>query len=156
LDEAMGLEVEVARAVGDDVIFVLIVLHLHARQLHLEQVRGGSGGERKTVGTHQGLKPGVAPVVGADEIAPVGCYGLQYGPEIRQFESQKLCRQHEIFTQQIEPAEDTSVGGKQGFAKVEAEQAEAGLGQRDDNGIASLVEIAEVDSGCACKQLLMK
>ena len=122
----------------------------------LEQIDRRRRIEREHRRLHRGGEPRVDFVEGEQDVDGLRLELRQDLAEAGQLEAEKLARKHEKFAQQIEALEHPMIVGKQRILALEADLLQALARRRMDDGIAEVVEIAEIDAPAMRKQLLVE
>ena len=105
----MRLEIEIAAAVRNDMIFVLVGLDRDAVGRLLEQVDRRRRVEREHARLHRGGQPGVDLVEGKQQVDSLCLEPRHHGRKAGHMKCQELARKHEVLAQEIEAAENPVV-----------------------------------------------
>ena len=154
--DRVRLVVELAAAVGHDVIFVLVRPHRDAVRRLLEEIDRGRRIEAEHALLHRARQAGVDLVEDEDHLDGLRRQPRHDAGEPGQAEPEELARKPEQLAQQVEAAEDAVVDRQQRLVLGEAELLEPAIPRRRDDRIAELVEMAEIDADAIAEKLLVE
>ena len=143
-----------AALVGDDRIFILIGAQLNPVEPFAEQVDGGGGVESKHLLARRRDEVGVDAVEGEEDVDLLGGEPGRHRVESHEIEGEEAAREGEIVADEVQPAEQPSIVGKERIAAFEADLPQHGDVADHNLGIAETVEHAQVD-GLAMSQKLL-